>query len=98
VQQDLDIQEYTDPHHNPMIPHTLVLKPGLEIFKIYNGYWYWGRPSVEELRADLRELRRGIAPDWDLSVPGLREAWERGDRSTFFPYGKSMKDVLAEAT
>ena len=22
VQQDLDIQEYTDPEHNPMIPHT----------------------------------------------------------------------------
>ena len=34
VQKDLDIQEYTDPHHDPMIPHTLVLKPGLEIFKI----------------------------------------------------------------
>jgi peroxiredoxin len=28
VQKDLDIQEYTDPEHNPMIPHTLVLKPG----------------------------------------------------------------------
>ena len=28
VQQDLDIQEYTDPDHDPMIPHTLVLKPG----------------------------------------------------------------------
>ena len=29
VQQDLDIQEYTDPENDPMIPHTLVLKPGL---------------------------------------------------------------------
>jgi len=29
VQKDLDIQEYTEPEHNPMIPHTLVLKPGL---------------------------------------------------------------------
>ena len=28
IQQDLDIQEYTDPEHDPMIPHTLVLKPG----------------------------------------------------------------------
>src|ERR1700759_4938028 len=27
VQKDLDIQEYTDPDNNPMIPHTLVLKP-----------------------------------------------------------------------
>jgi len=34
VQQDLGIQEYTDPHHDPMIPHTLVLDPGLVIHKI----------------------------------------------------------------
>ena len=31
VQKDLDIQEYTDPANDPMIPHTLVLKPGLVI-------------------------------------------------------------------
>ena len=37
VQKDLDIAEYTDPHHNPMIPHTLVLEPELRIYKIYNG-------------------------------------------------------------
>ena len=42
VQKDLDIAEYTDPHHNPMIPHTLVLEPGLRVFKIYNGYWFFG--------------------------------------------------------
>ena len=29
VQKDLDIAEYTDPVHNPMIPHTIVLEPGL---------------------------------------------------------------------
>ena len=22
MQKDLDIEEYTDPHHDPMIPHT----------------------------------------------------------------------------
>jgi len=26
IQQDLDIQEYTDSHNNPMIPHTFVLE------------------------------------------------------------------------
>src|SRR5215213_402666 len=26
LQQELEIAEYTDPHHNPMIPHTLVLE------------------------------------------------------------------------
>jgi hypothetical protein len=43
-QQDLAIQECADPDNNPMIPHTLVLAPGLVIYKIYNGYWFWGRP------------------------------------------------------
>jgi peroxiredoxin len=34
VQKDLDIAEYTDPLHNPMIPHVIVLEPGLVIYKI----------------------------------------------------------------
>jgi peroxiredoxin len=84
VQKDLDIQEYTDPHHDPMIPHTLVLKPGLVIHSVYNGYWFWGRPSFEDLRRDLREVTRETRPDWDLAAPGLREAWQSGDRSVFF--------------
>ena len=86
VQKDLQIQEYTDPHHDPMIPYTLVLKPGLVIHRIYNGYWFWGRPSFEDLRRDLREVTRDIRPDWDISAPGLREAWDAGDRSRHYPY------------
>ena len=31
--KDLDIAEYTDPLHNPMIPHVIVLEPGLVIYK-----------------------------------------------------------------
>ena len=31
VQKDLDIVEYTDPVHDPMIPHTFVLAPALKI-------------------------------------------------------------------
>jgi peroxiredoxin len=83
VQKNLEIQEYTDPENDPMIPHTLVLKPGLVVHSIYNGYWYWGRPSTFDLWQDLREVSRLIRPDWDLSVAGLREAWEAGDRSPF---------------
>jgi peroxiredoxin len=86
VQKDLDIQEYTDPTHDPMIPHTLVLKPGLEIYSVYNGYWFWGRPSVEDLRRDLREVTREIRPDWDISAPGMREEWDAGNKVRFYPY------------
>src|SRR5712691_14914 len=65
VQKDLDIAEYTDPLHNPMIHHTIVLEPRLIVFKIYNGYWYFGRPTIEELRQDLREVLKKCRPDWD---------------------------------
>ena len=81
-------QEYTDPDHNPMIPHTLVLKPGLVIHSVYNGYWFWGRPSVDDLWRDLRAVTREIRPDWDLSAPGLREAWNAGDFSHFHGWNK----------
>ena len=79
VQKDLEIQEYTDPEHNPMIPHTLVLKPGLLIHRIYNGYWFWGRPSVVDLWHDLRAVTSEIRPDWDLSAP---DSAKPGTRAT----------------
>ena len=88
VQQDLDIQEYTDPDTDPMIPHTLVLGPQLTIYKIYNGYWFWGRPSFYDLWADLRELFAEVRPDWDLAKPGLREAWEANDLSAFHGWSR----------
>src|SRR5262249_42669326 len=83
VQKDLEIQEYTDPEHNPMIPHTLVLKPGLVIHSIYNGYWFWGRPSVEDLRRDLRGVTSEIRPDWDLSAPDSARPGKRAAYRTF---------------
>ena len=97
VQRDLDIQEYTDPGNDPMIPHTLVLGPGLVVHTIYNGYWFWGRPSVDELRRDLRELSAEIRPDWDLSAPGLRDAWEAGDVAAFHGWSRWSSERVAAA-
>jgi peroxiredoxin len=91
VQKDLDIQEYTDPENNPMIPHTLVLKPGLIIHRIYNGYWFWGRPAISDLWHDLRSATSEIRPDWDLGAPGLRDAWSANDRSLFHGWNKAAK-------
>jgi peroxiredoxin len=96
VQKDLDIAEYTDPTHNPMIPHTVVLEPGLRIYKIYNGYWFFGRPTVEELRLDLRAVLQRCRPDWDITRPDLRAAWQRGEKANFHPYGKPPAQVIAE--
>lgn len=35
-------------------PYTFVLQPDLTIYKIYNGWFFVGRPTIEELRLDLR--------------------------------------------
>jgi peroxiredoxin len=96
VQKDLDIAEYTDAANNPMIPHTIVLEPGLVIFKIYCGYWYFGRPTVEELRQDLRAVSKKCRPDWDITDPSLKAAWDRGEKNRFYPYGKSYAKVFSE--
>ena len=96
VQKDLDIAEYTDPEHNPMIPHTLVLEPGLRVYRIYNGYWFFGRPTVEELRLDLRAVLQRCRPDWDISSADLRTARANGDKARFYPYGKTHAQVFAE--
>jgi len=75
VQRALDIREYTDPHHDATVPHTLVLAPGLVIDKVYVGYWYWGRPSPYQLWEDLQSLFRRTKADFDPTVPEVREDW-----------------------
>jgi peroxiredoxin len=96
VQKDLDIAEYTDPDHNPMIPHTIVLEPGLIVYRVYNGYWFFGRPTVEELRQDLRAVLQRCRPDWDLTRPELKAAWQRGEKDRFYPYGRRFAEVIAD--
>ena len=54
---ELEIDDNTDPAHSPVpIPYTFVLDGDRTIYKIYNGWWFVGRPTVEELRLDLRAL------------------------------------------
>jgi hypothetical protein len=80
IQSALDICEYTDPHHNATVPHTLILAPGLVIDKAYVGYWFWGRPSIYDLWADLRNLHKRIKPDFDPTTPQARAAWQKANR------------------
>jgi hypothetical protein len=77
-----------------MIPHVFVLEPGLVIYKIYNGYWFLGRPTVEELRQDLRAVTKRCRPDWDITTPELKAAWQQGRKELFYPYGKTYVQTL----
>jgi hypothetical protein len=96
VQKDLDIAEYTDPQHDPMIPHVIVLEPGLVVYKIYNGYWFFGRPTMEDLRQDLRAVSKKCRPDWDITTQELKAAWQQNRKDLFHPYGKTSMQTLAE--
>jgi peroxiredoxin len=64
-QKELDMLEPTDPRHKPYLPFDFVLYPDLTIYKIYNGYYFWGRASVQELRMDFRQISSEIRRDWD---------------------------------
>lgn len=61
----LGLHDPTAPERRPELPADFVLYPDLTIYKIYNGYWYVGRATPEDLRQDFRELSRRIRKDWD---------------------------------
>ncbi|MGV0028404.1 redoxin domain-containing protein [Phormidesmis priestleyi] len=50
------LDETEGEYANRAQPYTFVLRPDLSIHKIYNGWFFVGRPTIEELRQDLRTL------------------------------------------
>jgi len=44
------------------------------------------------LRAVLKKCR----PDWDITRPELKAAWEQRKRDRFYPYGKTYGQVFRE--
>jgi peroxiredoxin len=62
----LGLRETTDTVHDPYRPAAFTLFPDLRVHRSYNGYWYWGRATMEEIRRDMREISELIRPDWQL--------------------------------
>ena len=69
AQAELDLLEHTDTEHHPYVPTVFVLFPDLRVYSVYNGYWFWGRPSVADLWRDLREVTRTVRSDWEVPGP-----------------------------
>jgi peroxiredoxin len=65
----LGLQEWTDTVHNPYRPAAFTLFPDLAIHRAYNGYWFVGRATPEELRRDMREITQAIREDWEVPEP-----------------------------
>ena len=61
----LDMTETSKSKGVTAMPHTFSLMPDLTIHNLYNGYWYLGRPTLDELRADLRAMLRKVRPDFE---------------------------------
>jgi peroxiredoxin len=77
VRDHFEIDEYTDTHHDyAVVPHTLILSPGLVIEKVYVGYWFWGRPSNDQLWADIGEVLARIKSDFDPTTAAARAEWQ----------------------
>jgi peroxiredoxin len=65
-QAELNLRETTDTIHRPYLPASFLLRPDLGIQQAWNGYWFWGRPTNEELRQGFRAVTRAIRPDWEV--------------------------------
>lgn len=63
--QHTGLQELTDTVHDPYLPTVWLLRPDLSVHRWWMGYWYWGRPTLDELRLGLREMTRDMREDWD---------------------------------
>ena len=64
---ELGIRETTDKRHGPLpVPFTFALLPDLTIHRIFNGWYFVGRPTPEELRQCSRELIGRSVKDADF--------------------------------
>jgi len=63
--EQLGLRETTDTLHDPYLPAAFMLHPDLRVHSSYNGYWFWGRPTPQEIREDMRAITQAIRPDWD---------------------------------
>jgi len=51
---------------------------------------------MDELRQDLRTVTKKCRPDWDITTPELKIAWEQSQKERFYPYGKLYAKTLGE--
>jgi peroxiredoxin len=69
LQTKLRLRETTDTLNDPYVPAVVVIDPDLRVCAAYSGYWYWGRPTHEELVRDLRQISRALRADWEAPTP-----------------------------
>ena len=69
---ELDLVEQTRPgfeHGVVAVPYSFSLFPDLTIHTIYNGWWFVGRPTLEEIRQDYRAILQKCRADYEYTPP-----------------------------
>jgi len=61
----LDLLEESDTTHKPYRPTAFTLFPDLTVHRRYDGFWYWGRPTNEDLRRDMRAISAQVRDDFE---------------------------------
>jgi hypothetical protein len=55
-----------------------------------------GSPTLEDLRQDLRAVTQQCRPDWDITTPKMRAAWQEDRKEVVYPYGKTYAQTLGD--
>jgi len=79
--RQLDMVEVTPPEFKYgllALPHTFSLRPDLTIHAIYDGWWFVGRPTLEELRQDMRAIMQVSREDYHYTGPSLASVEQGG--------------------
>jgi peroxiredoxin len=67
VTDQLGISEHTDTRHGPLpVPFTFAMLADLTITNIWNGWYFVGRPTPEQLRTAAREITGQVVADLDF--------------------------------
>ncbi len=72
VVRQLDMVETSKSRGETAIPYAFSLMPDLTVHNLYCGYWYVGRPTLDELRQDLREMLKKCRSDFDPQAQSVR--------------------------
>ena len=53
-------------------------------------------PKHHRPRQDLRAVTKKCRPDWDITTPAMKLAWNEGRKELFYPYGRTYAQTLGE--
>lgn len=65
VAEELALLELTDETHRPFLPLTFLLDSLLVVRGVWCGFWFWGHPTLDELRLGLRAIAAAEQPSFD---------------------------------